>query len=415
MHGMMVGFGLAFAVAGLVAITGLTARLSRRCDLYAASPALLLAVDPHYAVVATNGIESSMFLAGVAAATWAVLAAVEDETRAARMSAALSAAALPLIRPEGLGVVALLGAFALWRRPRRGAEILGTAAATALALFAWRWATYGAWVPNTAVAKAHKSVTDQFRFDLAYLAHDWPWWMAVALLPLTLFLAPTPARALTVAVAGLVALVAFQVDMWMPGGRLLLPAVALALAVAASAVADRSPRTRRIAAVVGVASLVPILFGPLPRSVFAYDRNHTALPGNDAQRAAEHLARHLPSGAVAAMRDGGVFAYFVGPHVSVAETHPRALTRPHPDGADADWSVYTPVNPEVVVATLAREHGDQSAYGPDRRVLARRTAPYVYLGRVHQHHHRYYDVYVRADLDVPPLPPAIVTNREGPS
>ena len=49
-----------------------------------------------------------------------------------------------------------------------------------------------------------------------------------------------------------------------------------------------------------------------------------------------------------------------------------------------------------------REDAVDFVYGNDRTIFDRTTMPYVYLGRVHQHYHRYYDVYARADLGVPP-------------
>lgn len=73
-----------------------------------------------------------------------------------------------------------------------------------------------------------------------------------------------------------------------------------------------------------------------------------------------------------------------------------------------------PRDPTVVVLTQARERATGVRYPLDRRVFEGLSAPYDYLGRVHQHHHRYYDVYARSDARIPPFPEDVVVNRLGP-
>ena len=90
------------------------------------------------------------------------------------------------------------------------------------------------------------------------------------------------------------------------------------------------------------------------------------------------------------------------------------LTLPHPGGVDADVLAHTPDNPTFLALTVAREDARDIRYRGDRKVFERRTEPYVYLGRVHQHYHRYYDLYVRQDAHIPPLPEDLVVNRLGP-
>jgi hypothetical protein len=50
-------------------------------------------------------------------------------------------------------------------------------------------------------------------------------------------------------------------------------------------------------------------------------------------------------------------------------------------------------------------------YHMERRVYRSSRSEYRYLGRVEQHHHRYYDIYVREDVEMPPLPEELVLNH----
>jgi hypothetical protein len=159
---------------------------------------------------------------------------------------------------------------------------------------------------------------------------------------------------------------------------------------------------------------VALLPSPWTPAARHYDQIHSVLPNNDGAQVARWMGTHAPEGSSLAIRDAGVLPFWVGPNVDVHELHQRALTLPHPGGADADVLQYTPQNPTFVVLTQAREDASDVRYGGDQRVFQRLSEPYRYLGRVHQHFHRYYDVYVRTDAAVPALPEALVTNRAGP-
>jgi hypothetical protein len=415
MHAAMIGLGLGFGVLGLFCATALTRAVTDRPSALDALPALILAVDAHYAVVATNGIESSMFVCGVLGASAAVLAA---EGRW-RWAAGVVAGLLASVRPEGVAVAAALAGWArlrprgAWGRVSSWPVAICVVALSAPVWLGRQW-YFGSWTPNTFDAKAHKDLAKQIGFNLDYLGQDGPFWLgAAALFVAALVLPPRNDRKAAVAViaAGLTA-VAFSVDMWMPGGRLLLPAVSLGLCLFGASLSEIGVGLRA-GAVLYALLAVPLLVGPLPKHVFGYDNRHTALPGNGAQLAAEHLAAHAPPGAVMVTRDAGVFCYFVGPDVTALEIHPRALTQPHPAGKDIDVTDFVPKNPEFIALTVQRENQERSKYSTDQQVFRRTTEEYDYLGRVYQHFHRYYDVYARSDLNVPPLPDAIVVNKKG--
>jgi hypothetical protein len=197
--------------------------------------------------------------------------------------------------------------------------------------------------------------------------------------------------------------------MWMPGGRLLLPAVSLTLGLAGSHLGRYLRPTWPFLVGIGVAML-PVAVGPLPDYVRSYDERHTPKPGNPASLVGDFLREHLPAGSVLATRDAGVLAYHFGVQNRVAELHPRALTQKHVGSKSADFAAYVPKNPEVFALTVADPAWTRWYYPEDQEAFSHRTVRYRYLGRVEQHFRRHYDICVRADLDVPPLPAAWVGN-----
>lgn len=401
----MPAFGLLSSLGLVAGVLALAWQLDATKSRWSLVPAAIVAVDGHAAVVATNGIESSQF---AAMTVWAAAGFVAGWS----IPASILCFLLPAVRPEGLAVAAAVavGFGWKWRSPLPSvAAILGTAL-----VYGTRWLWFGDVVPNTYRAKAHKSLTSQVWFNLDYLSPDAPWWIAVALVLLAgLALSRRdPVRLWLWAITlGLVA-VAFSVDMWMPGGRLLLPAVALTFAVTGSFLGaffrPRWPYLLVTAAALGLTGL-----GPLPDYVRGYDDRHTAVPDNPASQAARFLRDHLPPASTVVIRDAGIFAFHWGITNRVAEIHPRALTQPHPDRKNAAFDRYAPANPEVFVATVADPNWTRWYYPEDQARFAKRTMPYRYLGRVIQHFRRHYDICVRADLGVPDLPAGLVENDKG--
>jgi arabinofuranosyltransferase len=401
---LMAGLGLAHSVALVLGVIALARQLG--AGRYALAPGLWIATDPHAAVVATNGIESSQF---AAATVWSAACFVGGW----RAPATVLAMLLPAIRPEGAAVSAAISVGFGWRH-RSAAPAIGSLLGLA-AVFGSRWYWFADIVPNTWRAKSHKGIADQLQFNLKYLSPDGPWWVIVALLLVAAAWRARrdPVRAWLIALTlGLVA-TAFSVDMWMPGGRLLLPAVSLTLALFGSQLAEILPRRPRVAIGAAMFAVVPMVVGPLPDWVRAYDLRHSAQPENIASEVGNYLGERIPAGAVLVTRDAGVLAYHWGNDHRMAEVHPRALTQRHHGAANADPKEYAPANPEVFVATVADPKWTRWYYPEDLQQFARRTVPYRYLGRIEQHYRRYYDVCVRADLAVPDLPAAWVTNQNG--
>jgi hypothetical protein len=395
----MIGLGLVGAATAPAGVVALARALG--ADLRAATLAgLALAASPHFAVTAGNGLESGLW---VAAVLWAGVAAVAAPTPAA----AVVLGALGAVRLEGVGIALLW----LIGRPRGDRARVGAGWALGAGLLTgWRLATYGRLVPNTWTAKLARTLADQVAFDVAFLRPDAVVWLvfalALALTPLIFRRDPRSWAAWLVALA--IAATAFRVDMWMPGGRLLQPTCAVALALIAQAVSGR-----RIAWALLLWTLA-LPFTSAGRRPLIYDPRNTIAPGNPAACAGEWLAVHAPAGAWLATRDAGVLASEVGVGVRVAELHERALTQPHPGGRDADWRAYTPSDPAFVATTVQRIDAGATPYGSDRALLLSLRAPYRYLGRIEQHYHRYYDLYARADVPLPDLPARCVVNFDGP-
>lgn len=415
LYAAMTWGGLACAVAGLGFALGLARTLAGRWHPTLLLAPLMLALSPHYVVSATNGIETAMFTAGLLGVTWSALAA---RTNAGRVGAAIGLTLLGTVRPEGSVVAVLVSLWALWRG--RGPErwvLPVTAGLGQLLVLAWRWLTYGDIVPNTFHAKSNLGLARVFELNARYLGMDGFYWPVVgAALIVALLLPPRRAdRGLVAAIALTLVLVAMRVQMWMPAARLFVPALALTVCALVAPLAAPSSRSgwRPWAAGTLLLASVGLALSPLGDRVRAYDRRHSVLAENPAARAARHLAAHAPDGAWLAIRDAGVVAYHASPRIKVAELHDRALTLPHPNGEPLDLDL-VPRNPEFLVLTQARERAGGFRYANDRAVFERADADYVYLGRVYQHHHRYYDFYVRADLDVPAFPPGLVVNFAGP-
>ena len=343
--GALVGLSYLGALATLLAMTAATRALSGHRGPAAALPALAWAMLPHAGVVATNGLETTMMTAAVCAA---VAAWASPDT--ATIARAWTSAVLVLVRPEGAAVVALLAAPHLARHPRETWRAVSVPAATLVGVLVWRWLTYGALVPNTWSAKASFPITETFTRNANYFG---PETVSLATLAIVggagLLLGPHRIERVGVRSAWLLlAALPLTVEEWMPGLRLFQPAWTLGLVLAGAGllVARRG---------LWAALVLPLATLGLATSegdaVRAYDGHHTVSPDNGAELAARHLARRLPEGAWVATRDAGNFAFWVGPRVKVAELHQRALTLPHPDGADLDVLATTPAKKRIPSAT----------------------------------------------------------------
>ena len=405
---LMMNLGLFFGLLALPASWWLARELGAGPVAMAAP--VLLALSPHVGVATTNGLETSLFLATVLC----VLAASARSRGRWDVGLGLAVVLLAMIRPEGAAVGAVVVAIDTLRNRRVRWQIGGLWLAGLTGLFLWRWATFGHLVPNTFLAKSYRPWRDQIAFNADYLAPEAEFWIVVGLLVvvggLVALRRPTLARVGAAATTLGLSAIALSVDLWMPGGRLLLAPLACGLCLACAA-ARGLPRL----AVWAVAAVlcVPLVGGPLPAHVHGYARKHSASVPNSARHAAEHLRAFAAEGASLAIRDAGLFAYSVGSSVRVIELHTHPLTvRIEPPGK-SDPRDYTPKDTAFFVATVRDPEAKRMPYPHDRKIWKWLGADYTYLGRVRQHHRRYYDIYVRPDLGVPPLDPTWVVNFAG--
>jgi hypothetical protein len=359
----------------------------------------LVALDVHHAIASTNGLETAMYAALVMAGLWAMVAQRHGWV-----------AGLPsTVRPEGVWVALAAAA----RAPSWRAAAWPLCAPAAVS--AWRAWTYGTLVPNTFTAKSLDPWSARLAETVRLQGPDLAWWLPVAvLLAVASLRGSTTERRAVARTALLLGASTLTVAEWMPAGRLWVPAGNAALVLVA--VSLQRP---------GWALVAPlaVLVLPLHAHLRAYDRNHSVLPDNAVARAVRHVAAAVPAGQTLVVRDAGVAAFWWGAGNPVRETHEDALTVRHSGGARADPLTLLTVPPALVVATVARPDAETSPYRNDQRVLQRFGPSLLALGRVAQHHRRYYDLYVAAELGVPPLPDGIaagpapppVATRHGPS
>lgn len=139
-------------------------RVMKRPWLAALTGGFILAAIPSFVMWSFSGLENPLYALVVTHLAVLVFRAFMDGrllTRRIAVAAGLLAAVAALTRPDGLvyaGVYPLAVPVTLIRsQPRRGTiHAVMSVAAFAVpvgAYFLWRHATFGLWVPNTAVAK----------------------------------------------------------------------------------------------------------------------------------------------------------------------------------------------------------------------------------------------------------------------
>ena len=217
---------------------------------------LLLAANPSYVVWMGSGLENALFAAEVAAMAAVATVALPVPDRRSLLGLGALAGAAALTRPDGIvyaGIVVVVALLADVPGIRRRAALAGWGLLAFAAVFgtylAFRRAYFGAWIPNTAVAKAQQlpSIAELARLDTVVRAWGWPLVAvaavggAVACVRMVRCRNRDGLRVVTAGVAligaGLAAFVVLPVD-WMAELRFLTPVWPLLSAAAALGVAQ---------------------------------------------------------------------------------------------------------------------------------------------------------------------------------
>lgn len=411
------GLGLLFAVLCLPLAMLVSRALGARGWAASLLAPFLMACDANWAVGSTIGLESSQFAASVLGA---ILLVIHAKGRW-RIVAGIFCGLLGGVRPEGYVLGALLVGHDLWqsrKAPSLGAKIdLAAAALLSVgALLLWRYHTYGSVIANTFIAKSRRDVWPQVQRNYEFYAKEGVYFIVVIVIYLVGLgaLWRNALARVCGAMALAIVLIAFRVHEWMPGARLLLPSLGITMCLFSGMVGSLPVREAVWHLLPMGAFSILMLFGDMNREVYLYDRANTVQPANGAELAALHLQKYAPKGATLATRDAGVLSFFVGTDVRLAELHERALTQRHPNGEHVKIYDFTPKNPEMVVLTNTGKDDEEPGFAPEAELWANLSVPYEYLGRVSQHPKRFYDVYVRRDLKIPPLPETIVLGFQGP-
>lgn len=181
-HAVVLGCLVVVIRRVLAVVTGRPARQGPVLAVWGAT-GLLLAANPSYVVWMGSGLENPLFAAEVAGMAALATTALPTPDRRALLGLGALAGAAALTRPDGLVYVAVVVVVALL------ADGVGLRARAALAgwgLLAWaavfgsylafRLGYFGAWVPNTAVAKDQglPGIGDLTRLETLARAYGWP-------------------------------------------------------------------------------------------------------------------------------------------------------------------------------------------------------------------------------------------------
>lgn len=233
---------------------------------------LLAATAAPLVAWSSGGMETALF----ALLLTALLAGGLGDAAALRSRLAMSLLATGVVLVRAEGVLWALGvAFAVLvgrgRDARAGAAWTAAAALGAFALhLAWRRAVYGAWLPNTVLAKGGGAFDETAARGLRHVGS----WALVTATPIVAAIAALPAlthpaaaaragarAALTLVLGGVAYNVAVGGD-WMPFFRFLAP-IAPALALLVAAGLDRLAPRRRPLAITAIASICALQALPL--------------------------------------------------------------------------------------------------------------------------------------------------------
>lgn len=243
---------------------------------------LVLALNPAWMSPMLNGLEGPLFSALLAAMTWLNWRLSNEASIPVALGSALCGLLIAATRPEGIALylvqLGVSGAIALRTKGSAGARHHGIALAAVLAgfgaLLGWKFATYGALIPNTVLAKMGSPYHPFARVVLSPEGHGFLYCVKFvqATLPLwalagfgafagrrlrTLSAAALPIMASVLLLPAFGLVLANNGD-WMPDFRLLAPYVPLMVIGACGMLVGASSRSSAIALILAMAlSMTP--------------------------------------------------------------------------------------------------------------------------------------------------------------
>lgn len=325
-------------LATAVVLVLLCRRVSRS-RLAQVLPLFGVALSPFFGVNAVTGLETSAATLSVALAALLSLGLPEGRRP---WAAGIAWGASTLVRPEGLGLAALTGLWALGaalvgRRLRRawpGLLCFCLAfAAVAGPYVVWRLAFYGDLFPNTYYAKRLPLYYIVPR-NLELLATHALFFAPVLVAALAAFAQLRRGKSLYLLLLALALAavgVSVQNNHWMPGHRLFLTSVALLLVVGSSLADVGRASGRRVVRWGGPVVLGVTLVLQLAAAVAYYPetkalaRTHYAEDDHPARGMGRAIRRLARPGDWLAIRDAGMVPYYAGPKVNVLDMHNRSL------------------------------------------------------------------------------------------
>jgi hypothetical protein len=307
-----VGVALGVGALPLVLLLGLEASGSA---LVAALCVLLVAINPFVAVWLVAGLETPLFLLGLAALAYA----------SARELKALYFAAGALVclsRPEGAALVAVLAGWGSFgERPVRFRPWLVLPLLAAAGQLGFRLWTYGQWVPNTALIKTGGG-WPQYRQGLVYLFElfdDWSCQLGLLALCLAPFLLGDrkALRTSLVLVLGYLGFLVYSGGDYFALYRLAVPILPLLTVVLVATLAEAGRRlelSRAAQALAAGALVLCLALAPLLKSEAGRQRLIQEIQMMDGflRPAAYWLRDHSPPGTTIALTVAGAIPYYSG-------------------------------------------------------------------------------------------------------
>lgn len=371
-------------VAALIVVLGSALRGLGTNRFWTFVLCLALLLDENFVQWNRSGLETTPLALLVTICAWALV-------RERPTIFAVALALMPLVRSDAFVLAGVFGLCFLWlnrAQPRRAIMLLALAVVPTLLHFLWRYATYGAWLPNTYYLKA-TGVDSPWRIGLAYslrLLVAYPLWLLLTFAAPWLNGLNRVGRVLPVVVAVQIAYV-----IWVGGDtfwflRPIAPIQPLMVLSAGAVLAGMSAGLRP-AWTAGLAAVL-LLFAPVAAwggELFTSPSAEPDLFDGQTQTLGLLIERNTPPGTLISIEPAGTIPYFADQqrfvdalgksdaHIAHQPAYPGNTLIGH---NKFDWDyVYNERQPDIVLASCYQT-GNWPNLPPEEQaeVLANRPA-----------------------------------------